>query len=157
MENETTVNQDINGNDANAFGEGKPQYSETETQLYARLKKEEAEKKSLKAELDALKGNKESQLTNMPDNEWRERMELIARGFNDDADLDFIMKMGGKKALEDSYVKMALDKKQEEKKATESVSMNVSSKSAIERKYSPQEIQAMSASDMEKVLSGQKI
>lgn len=156
MENETTVNQDTNGNDANAFGESKPQYSETETQLYNRLKKEEEKVKSLEAKLGE-KAPTQGQPTNIPDNEWRERMELIARGYNDESDLDFIMKMGGKKALADQYVKMALDKKQEEKKATESVSMNVSSKSAIERKYSPQEIQSMSASDMEKVLSGQKI
>lgn len=156
MENDTTVNQDINGNDVNTSGEGRPQYSETETQLYNRLKKEEEKVKSLEAKL----GEKEptqSQPTNIPDNEWRERMELIARGYNDESDLDFIMKMGGKKALADQYVKMALDKKQEEKKATDTVSMNVSSKSAIERKYSTQEIQSMSASDMEKVLSGQKI
>lgn len=156
MQEDTTVNQDTNGNNGNPSGEGRPQYTETETQLYNRLKKEEEKVRSLEAKLGE-KAPTQSQPTNTPDSEWRERMELIARGYKEESDLDFIMKMGGKKALEDEYVKMALDRKQEDKRATDTVAMNVSSKSAIERKYSTDEIRSMSASDMEKVLSGQKI
>lgn len=139
-----------NNNDVDTSGEGR-QYSETEKATYARFKKEEAKSKALEAELAKAKGQQ-----NIPDNEWRERMELIARGYKDDSELDFIMKNGGKSALNDEFVKMAIDKRREENSAKEKVAMNVSSKSSIERKYSNDELRSMSASDMEAILEGRK-
>lgn len=155
MQDDTTVIQDLNGNDGNPSGDGQPQYSETEKQLYARLKKEEAEKKALKAEVDALKGIERGQPTNTNDIAWRESIELKTDGYSSE-EIAFIQKNGGKEALEDPFVKSAIERSREERKVTESVAMNVSSKSAIERKYSPADLQAMSADDMEAVLSGRK-
>lgn len=156
MTYEDTVNQDTNGNDDNSSGEGQHQYSDTEKQLYARLKKEEALRKDLEAKI-ATKDGDNGQRTNISDNEWRERMEIrLEYGIKDDTELDFIMKNGGKEAFNNELVKIAIDKRKEDAVANEKVAMNVSSKSAIERKYSPQEFQAMSADEMEAVLTGRK-
>lgn len=154
MENENEVIQDINGNDVNTSGDSKPQYSETEKQLYTRLKKEEARVKELEAKLGD-KAPTFSQPTNTTDDERFERLELKTEGYTSD-EISFILKNGGRNALEDPYVKMAIDKSREDRRATESVAMNVSSKSAIERKYSQAELANMSSDEMEAVLTGRK-
>lgn len=154
MENENEVNQDINGDDVNTSGDSKPQYSETEKQLYTRLKKEEARVKELEAKLGD-KAPTFSQQTNTTDDERFERLELRQEGYTNEQ-ISFILKNGGRQALEDPYVKMAIERDREEKRATESVAMNVSSKSAIERKYSQAELANMSSDEMEAVLTGRK-
>lgn len=154
MENENEVNQDINGDDVSTSGDSKPQYSETEKQLYTRLKKEEARVKELEAKLGD-KAPTFSQQTNTNDDERFERLELKTEGYTSD-EISFIQKNGGRTALEDPYVKMAIDKSREDRRTTESVAMNVSSKSAIERKYSSAEMQSWSSDEMEAVLSGRK-
>jgi len=154
IENEND-NQVLNGNDGNPSEEGKPQYTETEKQLYARLKKEEARVKELEAKVNGDKAPSNSQQPNTNDIAWRESIELKTDGYTSD-EIAFIQKNGGKEALNDPFVKSAIEKNREERKIAESVAMNVSSKSAIERKYSPAELQAMSADDMEAVLTGRK-
>lgn len=154
MEDENKDIQVLNGNDGEPSGDEQHQYSDTEKQLYARLKKEEALRKELEAKIG--KDNSGKQI-NSSDIEWRERMEIkLEHGIKDDTELDFIMKNGGKEAFNNPLVKIAIDRKREESVAEEKVAMNVSSKSAIERKYSPQELQAMSADEMEAVLTGRK-
>jgi len=147
-------NQVLNGDDVNTSGEGKPQYTETEKQLYARLKKEEARVKELEGKLGD-KAPTIAQPTNTNETAWRESIELKTDGYSSE-EIAFIQKNGGKEALNDPFVKSAIERSREERKVTESVAMNVSSKSAIERKYSPADLQAMSADDMEAVLSGRK-
>jgi len=154
MQDDTTVIQDTNGNDGNPSGDGQPQYSETEKQLYARLKKEEARVKELEGKLGD-KAPTIAQPTNTNDIAWRESIELKTDGYSSE-EISFIQKNGGKEALNDPFVKSAIERSREDRKVTESVAMNVSSKSAIERKYSPADLQAMSADDMEAVLSGRK-
>lgn len=155
MNEEIQDNQVTNGNDDNSSGESQHQYSDTEKQLYARLKKEEALRKELEAKLGDKAPTISQQTTVKNDDERFERLELKTEGYTSE-EINFILKNGGRTALEDPYVKMAIDKGREERKATESVAMNVSSKSAIERKYSPAELASMSADDMEAVLTGRK-
>jgi len=156
MEIENNDNQVLNGNDVDTSVDSQPQYSETEKQLYARLKKEEAEKKALKAEVDALKGVERGQPTKVnTDDERFERLELKTEGYTND-EINFIQKNGGRQALEDPYVKMAIDKAREDRRNSEAIATNVSSKSAIERKYSQNDLAAMSADEMEAVLTGRK-
>ena len=154
MQDDTKVNQDLNGNDGNPSGDSQPQYSETEKQLYARLKKEEARVKELEGKLGE-KAPTFTQPTNTNDTAWRESIELKTDGYSSE-EISFILKNGGREALNDPFVKSAIERSREERKVTDSVAMNVSSKSAIERKYSPADLQAMSADDMEAVLSGRK-
>ena len=154
MENENLDNQVLNGDDVNTSGDSKPQYSETEKQLYTRLKKEEARVKELEAKLGD-KAPTFGQPTNTTDDERFERLELKTEGYTSD-EINFILKNGGRTSLEDPYVKMAIDKAREDRKVTESVAMNVSSKSAIERKYSQADLANMSADEMEAVLTGRK-
>jgi len=156
MEIENNDNQVLNGNDVDTSVDSQPQYSETEKQLYARLKKEEAEKKALKAEVDALKGVERGQPTKVnTDDERFERLELKTEGYTND-EINFILKNGGRQALEDPYVKMAIDKAREDRRNNDAIATNVSSKSAIERKYSQSDLAAMSADEMEAVLTGRK-
>jgi len=143
--------EDINLNDGNPSGEGQnKQYTDLERQLYARAKKAEDKLKELEPN---GKGNDDRSGL---DEAWKERLELIARGYKDDAELDFIMKNGGKKALEDEFVKGAIAKKREEAEALEKVAINTSSKSTIEKTYTPEQISAMSAKELEDVLMGRK-
>lgn len=154
MQEEFNDNQVSNGDDVITSGDSKPQYTETEKQLYARLKKEEARVKELEGKLGE-KAPTFTQPTNTNDTAWRESIELKTDGYSSD-EISFILKNGGRGALNDPFVKSAIERSREERKVTESVAMNVSSKSAIERKYSPADLQAMSADDMEAVLSGRK-
>lgn len=156
MNEEIQDNQVINGNDDNSSGESQHQYSDTEKQLYARLKKEEALRKELEAKVNGDKAPTNGQQTTVKNDDERfERLELKTEGYTSD-EINFILKNGGRQALEDPYVKMAIDTAREERKTAESIAMNVSSKSAIERKYSQAELASMSADDMEAVLTGRK-
>lgn len=156
MTDTTKVNQDTNGNGGEPLENGQSQYTETEKQLYARLKKEEAKVKDLEAKI----GTKEpgtGQQAQSSDNEWRERMEIrLEHGIKDETELDFIMKNGGKSAFDNELVKSAIAKRREDAEAQEKVVVGTSAKSAIERNYSPEQLQAMSADEMEAILTGRK-
>lgn len=155
MDETNTGNQAINGNDANASGATQPQYTDTEKQLYTRLKKEETLRKELEAKLNTQNGQS-SQQTNVSDMEWRERMEIkLTHGIKDDSQLDFIMKNGGKTAIEtDPYVRGALQKAREDAEIAEKVSFNTSPKASIEQRFTSSQIASMSVEEMEKALNG---
>ena len=158
-------NQVLNGTDENSSNTGDSQnkageYTDRERQLFARMKKEQAEKDALAAELAKYKSAPQAQdrPDNVPDIEWRERMELISiHGIKDEETLNFIMKNGGKKALNDDFVKMAIEKRREEAEAKEKVAFNTSPKSSIEKRYTADQLKSMTADEMEAVLNGRKI
>lgn len=158
MDDTKTDNQVINGNDADASGATQPQYTETERQLYTRLKKEEATVKELKARLGE-KASQDSQPTSVSDSDWRERMEIrLTHGINEESELDFIMRNGGRKAIEnDPYVKGAIQKRKEEADAADKVAFNTSPKSPVEKRYSQTEIQSMSVTELEAAINGGKV
>ena len=79
------------------------------------------------------------------------RLELKTEGLSDDS-INFLMKVGGREALKDPHVKAAIDSIQEQKRAENAVIQTETSKSEAERKFSPQEINAMSAEELYKVL-----
>jgi hypothetical protein len=67
---------------------------------------------------------------------------------------DFIMRNGGRKALEDPFVKAALSsmKEQEEAEAAASAIPDTSGMTEVERKYTPEQLKDMSRADLEKIL-----
>ncbi len=155
MDDNKTVNQDTNGSDANTQTPASDNsgYTERERQSYERMKKERERADALERELNALKTS-----SNPSDNEWKERMEIkLEHGIKDDETLNFVMKNGGVKALDNPLVKAAIQRKKEDNEAQEAVAFNTSPKSPIERRFSQEEIQSMSVADMEAALRGKKI
>lgn len=115
-------------------------------QLFARLKKVEQEKKS-----DTLKSNPPASETHEHDY-WKEEMELRISGYTE-KEAQYLMKNGGKKALEDEFVMAAINAKREEQKATNAaVDTGSSAKSDVEKKYTQDQLSAMSVEELEKIL-----
>lgn len=72
-------------------------------------------------------------------------------------DADFILRNGGRKALEDanSYVSIAIKARREQRLSEEAASQtlqNSSQLSEVERKYTPEQLKNMSAKELEKIL-----
>lgn len=155
MDENQTVIQDTNGSEADTQTQasGNTGYSERERQSYERMKKERERADALERELNTLKSQ-----TPLSDMEWKERMEIkVSHGIKDDKTLDFVMKNGGLKALEDDLVKAAIQRRQEDNEAQAAVAFNTSAKSPIEKRYSQEEIQSMSADDLAAAIRGKKI
>jgi hypothetical protein len=65
----------------------------------------------------------------------------------------FIMKNGGRKALEENnYVKVAIETLREQKKAEQAIPDIDSGKSDIERKYTPEQLEKMPMEELVKIL-----
>jgi len=65
----------------------------------------------------------------------------------------FIMKNGGRKALEqNNYVKVAIETLREQKKAEEAIPDTDTGKSDIERKYTPEQLEKMPMEELKKIL-----
>lgn len=79
------------------------------------------------------------------------RLELKTDGYSEDA-ITFLMKVGGKEALKDAHIKAAIDSIQEQKRAEDAVVASETSKSDVERKFTQQEIDAMSPEELYKIL-----
>ena len=81
--------------------------------------------------------------------------DYIREGYSRD-DVSFIMANGGRKALEDpnSYVSIAVKAKMQQKRAEDAASQanDTSGMTEIERKYTPEQLRAMSAADLAKIL-----
>jgi hypothetical protein len=155
MDDTQTVNQDTNGSDANTQTPASDTqgYSEREKQYYARMKKEEQKAAALEQELAKYKAQPV-----LSDIEWKERVELASiHGIKDEEELSFVMQNGGKKALDNPMVKAALDKRREQAEAESKVAFSNSAKSSVEKRYSPHEVQTMTADQYEAALAGRKI
>jgi hypothetical protein len=65
----------------------------------------------------------------------------------------FIMKNGGRKALEENnYVKVAIETLREQKKAEQAIPDTDTGKSDIERKYTPEQLEKMPMEELVKIL-----
>jgi len=116
-------------------------------ELFARAKK--AEEMARKAKLEPAP-NKSAE----PDpklNERLERIELQTKGYSDE-EIDFMLPLGGKKAIENEFVKAAIESKRQQKRAEAATVDTDSAKSDIEKKYSAEQIANMSVAEMEKIL-----
>lgn len=72
-------------------------------------------------------------------------------------DADFILRNGGRKALEDanSYVSIAIKARRDQRlseEAASQTSQNSSQLSEVERKYTPEQLKNMSSKELEKIL-----
>lgn len=122
---------------------------EQNKKLFERAKKAEAKLKQVKPTQN---------ITNETPNTYGvadEVLDLRLEGYSK-SDVEFIMKNGGRKTLEDknSLVAIAINQKKEQERAERASSQTVdtSSMSEVERKYTPEQLNNMSVSDLEKIL-----
>lgn len=80
-----------------------------------------------------------------------ERLELKVEGYPDKV-IDDILALGGKKALANPLIKKAVDDLVEQYKADVATSINSSSKSDFDKKYSESDLQGMKIDELEKIL-----
>jgi hypothetical protein len=119
-------------------------------QLYARLKKKDAKPADAPAAPPktepAPEAKKESD-----DATWRERMELKTEGYSDE-EIAYIQQSGGRKALENTYVKATIETMRKQKAAENAVVDTGGGKSEVEKKYTEQQLRDMPTADLEKLL-----
>lgn len=158
MENDTNhenldsqiLDEEINLEEENTT-EDVGKIKELNKKLYERAKKAEADKKAL---ADQLK-NKPQEITR---NEYTlndEVVDLRLDGYTKQ-DVDFIMKNGGRKALEDknSYTAIAINARKEQARAEAEANkvVDTTGMSEIERKYTPEMLKNMSVEELKKIV-----
>ncbi len=128
---------------------------EAQRQILARAKRAEAE---LKAEREARIKAETKPAPNIIKEEYSlndEIVDLRLDGYSK-GDVEFIMKNGGRKALEDktSYTAIAINARKEQARAeAEANKVNdTSGMTEVERKYTPEQMKNMSATELKKIL-----
>lgn len=120
---------------------------EAKRQLAARAKRAEEELKKLKSSQV-----KETQETKPKSFDLDEVTDLRLDGYTKD-EVAFIMKNGGRKSLEgDPFVKVAIEKIREQRKAEQAIPDTNSEKSEVERKYTKEQLSKMSTEELIKIL-----
>lgn len=150
QEQELEINLDTDDGDTSGSVVEKSKFD----QVFARAKKAEAELKQLK---------QKSQVVEKPIQE--SKLQVDKKGFDLDEVTDlrldgyskeevkFIMNNGGRKALQDDpFVKVAIEQIRTQKKAEQAVPDIDTGKSEIERKYTAEQLQNMSADELYKIL-----
>lgn len=128
--------------------------AKTNKALYDRMKK--AERRAKEAETATKdKGNepapKEPAGLDPSVSERLDRMDLRTEGYSAE-EVDFLMKMGGKKALEDKRVKAGIEALRQQAKAEAATVDTDSAKSDVEKKFTHDQLKGMSSSELEKIL-----
>lgn len=146
--NDAEVNDnDTQGNDDNlptledfqALAEEKKRLEETNKKLYARIKQASPNKPLGQA------------VSNNSMEEKLEKLELRTKGYSDD-EISFLKPYGGEKALENPYVKQALEIMREKAQAERAVVDTDGGKSDIEKKYTDEQLRNLPIDELEKLL-----
>lgn len=120
------------------------QYRENNPQLYARAKKAEQRVKELE-KLVSSGTNSTATYTSKD----MERIELIARGYDDDA-ISYIQKYGGISALKDDVIVEGLKARKEKLEREAKAVNNISGKSGVSKQYTQQDVARMTADEYTK-------
>lgn len=126
---------------------------ENSTQLHEELKKKEAEIAKLNRLLK--KKEKVTETQEVPTSKEIERLRLEIKGY-DDEQVDFLMSVGGLKALSNPAVKRVADAMKEEKKQL-SAQATSKSQGKSSKTYSQAEIKAMPLDKLEQLIREGKI
>lgn len=127
---------------------------------HAIAKRRAAQLKERDTQLDELKKRPQEKTAETPSNREEKQqglseevIELRLDGYSKD-EVEFIMRNGGRKALDDDMVKAALQVKREQRKAEEEASKipDTSGMTDVERKYTPEQLENMSVEELEKIL-----
>lgn len=125
--------------DYQALQEEKKKLEETNKKLYARIKQSSTNKPLGQA---VSPSGVEEKL---------ERLELRTKGYSD-SEIDFLKPYGGEKALENPYVKQALEIMRDKAKAENAVVDTDGGKSDIEKKYTDEQLRNLPTDELEKLL-----
>lgn len=123
--------------------------AEKNRQLYARATKAEAEAKELKAKLKPTENLQTNQSSPNSDERF-ERLELKTEGFSTE-EVDFLMRNGGKAAINDKLVMAGIESIRKAAKSVEATPSGTN-KSTVFQKYTEQDLKKMSAEDLEKIV-----
>lgn len=124
---------------------------ETNRKLYARLKDAESKLKA-KKESPVTEAKSEARATvPQSSNEHIERLELKVDGYADE-EIAEIMKLGGKKVLENKIVRKAIDDLKAQRIAESAQVDSSSATSDFSRKYSQADLAKMSVKELEEIL-----
>jgi len=121
-------------------------------QLFARTKKLEEENKKLKTSIKPQDTQvKPDVAVDKKGYDLDEVTDLRLDGYTKE-EVKFIMNNGGRKSLEDPFVKVAIEKNREQRKAEQAIPEMESGKSEVERKYTQEQLSKMSADELYKIL-----
>ena len=118
--------------------------------LFARAKKAESKKRET-TDTTTTTTPAPNDDAKKEDAAWREKMELKTEGYSDD-EIAFIQQSGGRKALENAYVKNAIESMRSQKKAELAAVDTTAGKSEIEKQYTNEQLRDMPTKDLEKLL-----
>lgn len=85
------------------------------------------------------------------DDAWKERMELKTEGYSDD-EIAYLQQSGGRKALENTYVKATIETMRNQKKAEAASVETTAGKSEVEKQYTDEQLRNMPTAELEKIL-----
>jgi len=111
--------------------------------LYARVQKEK------KVESQPLAKVNETGISSAEFTRLKLKVDF---GISDPEALDFVMKNGGEKALENPYIKKTIDTMLEQKRAEQAVVSGSDGQSEVEKKFTQGQLKDMSAEELEKIL-----
>jgi hypothetical protein len=151
QEQELEINLDTDGGDTSDSVEMVKK--EKFDQVFARMKKAEEEAKRLKASVKSQEATaKVDHAVDKKGYDLDEVTDLRLDGYSKD-EVKFIMNNGGRKALEENtFVKVAIEKIREQKKAEQAIPAEETGKSEIERKYTQEQLSKMSSDELYKIL-----
>lgn len=142
-------------NDAETYDNGNLETDGPTLEDYQRLAEEkeklEATNKKLYARIKSSTPNKPLGQAVAPSDERFERLELKTEGFTDE-EIEFIKPYGGKKALDNPYIKTALETMREKHKAENAVVDVDTNKSDIEKKFTEDQLRNLPLDELEKLL-----
>ena len=112
--------------------------------LYARLKKTETSKPLEKVSTQATSPELSQELAIMK--------LKVDHGIKDPQAIEFLMKNGGEKALENPFIKQTMENMLKQKATEEAQIVEETQKSDFERKVTKEQMKAMTSEELEKVL-----
>lgn len=121
--------------------------------LYARIQKEKERRAKAGDPAPAAKPAEQQTppAAKPEDDKWREAMELKTDGYSSE-EVAFIQKNGGRAAIDDPFVKAALESIRNQKKAEAAQVSDATPKSDVEKQYTDQQLREMKTEDLEKLL-----
>lgn len=120
-------------------------------QLYTRLKKKDVKLADTTTTAPANTASEEAAKRTAEDTAWKERMELKTEGYSDE-EIAYIQQSGGRKALDNAYVKTAIEAMRTQKKAEQAAVDTTAGKSEVEKQYTPEQLRDMPTAELEKIL-----
>ena len=155
IENINSLNDAEDTNDTSVEGDDDDPKENPDFKEYweEKVKKLEETNKKLYARIKQSSTNKPLGQAVSPSGveEKLERLELRTKGYSD-SEIDFLKPYGGEKALENPYVKQALEIMRDKAKAENAVVDTDGGKSDIEKKYTDEQLRNLPTDELEKLL-----